>query len=714
VYAPAPGDPQQRNQPNWERLVARSRLPINPRSPSIMGRGPRSVDVASAWRSGVGRQDPAPDSGRVWAHHRPGPISTGQHPPPAANTVRAAQDTASSRRVHGEFRLDLASRTPGAIHYVSRDITYHHQNFLQDLIAEFLDREHEIRSEACFGTRDAQEGEGMLHDGKRLRAQSCCLEVPEGERPRPTNSFGMTSYEVYDYDTYDDKAVLRNMLEFIRVHDTASLLRVFGIEESAAAHCRFDHGAVLVFPSSLDALRADLAAEDVVAGEVVPSVVVRERLKRRYGHPHLDVRILRAPVGDAMIELFVLFDGPVDVVAAERAQQNETHLALQVVAPDQILLSGLTAALTRAGLVPDGGGYNSYVDSTVLYFRGARQRLELICQGHHAAVLTAHLRQQPEYRLLNLMTGAWQTQALAVAAELRLSDLLRKGMSPKDIAEKTGANYDSLLRLLRYLASLGVLHGRDFQPTEMGELLCMDSQYSLRQLALLYGGAFYQSFGALGRAVHTGCESFEHVFGEHHFDYFANHPELGFNQAMASSASIFGQIDTVYDFSTKRVVVDIGGGNGELLNHVLDAGPHLEGILFERPDVIASLQTRERCTYIAGDFTTGIPDSGDIYLLSRVLHDWDDQQCRNILKRCAESMRADADLLIVERLLPEDASPSLAFPWDIHMLCNVGGRERTRTQYRQLLANTGFTLTATTELPLDFALLQAHPDRCSA
>jgi hypothetical protein len=508
-----------------------------------------------------------------------------------------------------------------------------------------------------------------------------------------------------------DKTVLCTTLEFIRTHETASVLRMFGIEENAAAHCRFDHVGVLVFPSTLDELRADLAAQGITEVEVTPSVAVRERLQRRYGHAHLDVRILRAQVGDAMVEVFALIDGPIDVVAAEREQQNETHLALRVVAPDQIVLSGLSAVLTQAGLVSDGGAYNHYADSTVLYFRGARQRLELISQGDHAAALSAHLRQEPAYRLLDLMTGAWQTQAVAAAAELRLPDLLGKGMSPKDIATIAGVDYDSLLRLLRYLSSLGVLHPQDLQPTDMGELLCADNEHSLRYLAVLYGGTFYQSFSALGRAVRTGCESFPDVFAKHHFDYFAKHPEMGFNEAMASSASIFGELSAVYDFSTKRVVIDIAGGNGELLNHVLVASPHLEGVLFERPHVIASVKARERCTYVGGDFTMAIPDGGDVYLLSRVLHDWDDQRCREILKRCGESMRADADLLIVERLLPEDGSPSLAIAWDIHMLCNTGGRERTRTQYQQLLADTGFTLTATRELPLDFALLQAHPNR---
>jgi hypothetical protein len=167
----------------------------------------------------------------------------------------------------------------------------------------------------------------------------------------------------------------------------------------------------------LDVLRADLAREGVVAGEVAPSTIVRERLERRYAYASLNVGILRAPVGDAEIELFVLFDGPVDVVAAERQQQNETHFALRVVRPDQIVLSGLAAAIGRAGLVPDGGGYNSGVDSTVLYFCDGKRRLELICRGHHAATLSVHLRKQSAYnRLLHLLTDSSKTEVLAAAA----------------------------------------------------------------------------------------------------------------------------------------------------------------------------------------------------------------------------------------------------------------------------------------------------------
>jgi hypothetical protein len=124
--------------------------------------------------------------------------------------------------------------------------------------------------------------------------------------------------------------------------------------------------------------------------------------------------------------------------------------------------------------------------------------------------------------------------------------------------------------------------------------------------------------------------------------------------------------------------------------------------------VLAEARCADRCELVTGDFTAAIPAGGDMYLLSRVLHDWDDQQCLGILKRCAEAMPDHAELLIVERLLPEDDSPSLAVAWDLHMMCNVGGRERTATEYHELLADAGFELTTRHNLPLDVALLRAR------
>lgn len=117
----------------------------------------------------------------------------------------------------------------------------------------------------------------------------------------------------------------------------------------------------------------------------------------------------------------------------------------------------------------------------------------------------------------------------------------------------------------------------------------------------------------------------------------------------------------------------------------------------------------DRCTLVPGDFTTAIPSDGDIYLLSRVLHDWDDTQCRTILTTCARNMPDHAELLVIERLLPETAdTDSLAIPWDIHMLCNVGGRERTQSHFRSLLADAGFEFASTHPLPLDAFVMRAR------
>ena len=183
---------------------------------------------------------------------------------------------------------------------------------------------------------------------------------------------------------------------------------------------------------------------------------------------------------------------------------------------------------------------------------------------------------------------------------------------------------------------------------------------------------------------------------------------------MAASNAMFAELTHAVDLSGARVVVDVAGGSGALLSRVLDACPSATGILMDRPEALAVAEPAlaryaTRCTSVAGDFTEAVPGGGDVYLLSRVLHDWDDARCHAILTTCAAGMPAEAELLIVERLLPEsDETVSLAVPWDIHMLCNVGGRERTASHYRALLADAGFELTDIRPLALDAYVLRVR------
>ncbi|WP_042425716.1 methyltransferase [Streptacidiphilus anmyonensis] len=562
-----------------------------------------------------------------------------------------------------------------------------------------------------------------------------------------------------------DTARLRAAVDFVKEQDTSALLALLlpgvdALEQRALAdRCRFSHAAVLVFPDSADALREQLARCGLDADtEARPSVVVRERLAARHGRSpaELDVRILHpgvpGPQGERRsVEVFALTVPAGSVLASiadhERVRQHEAHLAFEVERPDPLVLHGMRAILARHGAAADGGGYNPHEDGTVFYFtapadsKAGYGRVELYAPGDHRDVLAAHLDEhrmrQPAETLLRLMTGAWTTQALAAFAQLRAPDAMDTGTgTPADtLAAAVGAQPEHLARLLRYLAMLDVVtEGRDgFRLTTLGALLRADAVGSMRPLALLYGGPFYRSFGALEHTVRTGEVAFEHVYGENHFDHFARDPELAelFDRSMAASSRLFeplathpvvtaaagtGGAGTGGDAAagTVRTVVDVAGGNGELLARLLTAHPRLRGVLLERPHAVEAARRAldaagcgARCTYRVGDFAD-VPSGGDVYVLSRILHDWDDERCREILRHCARAMHEDADLLIVERVLPADGTPSLATAWDLHMMCNVGGRERRADHYARLLADAGLALVGHAPLPLDGSVLHSR------
>jgi hypothetical protein len=226
-------------------------------------------------------------------------------------------------------------------------------------------------------------------------------------------------------------------------------------------------------------------------------------------------------------------------------------------------------------------------------------------------------------------------------------------------------------------------------------------------------GRFRLDYGALGQqerhAVYPQQELVTDLLTRYLFD-----------QSMAASSRMFEPlaahpvITAAGRAPALATVVDIAGGNGELLGHLLGAHPRLRGVLLERPHVVeaarrslAAAGLGARCDCLPGDFAD-VPPGGDVYLLSRVLHDWDDERCREILRGIAHAMPASADLLIVERVLPGDGSASLATAWDLHMMCNVGGRERRADHYARLLADAGLALVDVSPLPLDACVLHAR------
>ncbi|MFJ5229851.1 methyltransferase [Kitasatospora sp. NPDC088391] len=550
--------------------------------------------------------------------------------------------------------------------------------------------------------------------------------------------------------TLTDTDLLQAAVDHVRTHDTAALLRALlpgldGLELRALTErCRFAHTALLVFPPDADALRRTLADCGLTAREAArPSTVVRERLALRHRRDPagLEVGILRPTVtgldGERrVVELFALSVPPgsdlAELAAHERTAQHEAHLGFEVDRPDPLVLRGLCALLARHGAGPDGGGYNPHEDGTVFYFeapatsKAGYRRIELYAPGDHRDLLADHLARhradRPAEAMLRRLTGAWTTQALAAFAELGVPEAMDEhaARTAGQLAAVVGADPDALLSLLRYLSMLGavVQDGPGFRLSPAGALLRADAPGSLRPLALMYAGPFYQSFARLSDTVRTGQVAFDLMFGENHFDHFARDPELAelFDRSMAASTRMFDPLPAhpavraaaaASTPDAPRTVVDLAGGTGELLARLLTAHPGLRGVLLERPQVAdaarrfldtAGCGARAVCR--AGDFAD-VPTGGDVYVLSRVLHDWEDARCREILRHLAAAMPPHADLLIVERVLPDDGSPSLATAWDLHMRCNVGGRERTTAHYARLLADAGLELVDRAPLPLD-------------
>jgi hypothetical protein len=203
------------------------------------------------------------------------------------------------------------------------------------------------------------------------------------------------------------------------------------------------------------------------------------------------------------------------------------------------------------------------------------------------------------------------------------------------------------------------------------------------------------------------------------FDYFAQHPEDGalFSESMVGFHGAEPlAVAEAYDFSPFEVVVDVGGATGNLLSEILRHNPGPRGILFDRPHVVqdapALLEARgvkDRVTIEAGDFFESVPTGADAYVLSHVIHDWNDSQCATILSHCRKAMRSEGRLLIVEMVLPPGDAPHLGKLMDMVMLTFPGGQERTEAEYAALLATSGFRLESVVPTVSAVSVVEAVP-----
>lgn len=314
-------------------------------------------------------------------------------------------------------------------------------------------------------------------------------------------------------------------------------------------------------------------------------------------------------------------------------------------------------------------------------------------------------KDSPRERLFRLVSGYRWTQALYVAAKLGVADRLANGpMDAESLAREVGAHPQSLFRVLRALASIGVLSldaDRRFGLTPTGELLRSDVPGSLLGFATFSGEEPYRAFGELLHTVRTGQNAFRQVYGMGHFDYLSTHPEASatFHRTMASALEDTRDPLEGCDLRQRQLLVDVGGGQGKLIAGVLHHHPTLKGILFDLPNAVtgalaflAASGLGERCEVRTGSAFESIPAGGDVYLMSRILHDWPDDEALRLLRNCRSAIVEGGTLILREAVL-EEGTPSAAHAQlDLVMMAVPGGRERTEAEWRELLHRAGFAL----------------------
>jgi hypothetical protein len=303
-----------------------------------------------------------------------------------------------------------------------------------------------------------------------------------------------------------------------------------------------------------------------------------------------------------------------------------------------------------------------------------------------------------------MITGFRLSAALNVAADLGISDALVEGpRTVAELADTTATDPDTLRRLLRALATVGVYDvapGDAYANNALSEGLRSDVPGTLRPLArTLSSPELWAAWGHLGHSVRTGENAFEAMHGVDVWTHRQARPDQNeiFNDNMtALTSTVAAAVAEAYDFSGFSHVVDVGGGQGILLEAVLSRHPRVSGTVFDRDHVVATEPIdpalAPRWSAACGSFFDAVPDA-DAYLLKSILHDWPDDRCVDILRTCRRSLAPDGVVLVVETLLGRPGFEVHAAFSDLNMLVMPGGRERTEQQYAALFAAAGLELT---------------------
>ncbi|MFL6127408.1 methyltransferase [Actinophytocola sp.] len=325
--------------------------------------------------------------------------------------------------------------------------------------------------------------------------------------------------------------------------------------------------------------------------------------------------------------------------------------------------------------------------------------------------------------ILDEIVGYMYAAALRAAAATNLADHLRDGPRTADeLAELTGYAASAIHRVLRLLATKGVFSEQEpgrFRLTPPAAALCTTAPISVRAAVLMMTEpAMWRSAGEIVESTRDATPSFDRVFGMPMFEYYARDPQAvaGFHDGMAAWSDVEnGPVAAACDIPPGATVVDVGGGQGGLLLEVLRANPATRGVLFDQAHVLggnrltAAADLADRWQPVAGDFLDAVPP-GDVLLVKRIMHDWDDPTCVRILRNCRAAVRDGGRILVFDAVLPAGDVPHQAKALDLLMMTVLPGHERTEAQFRRLFAAAELSLVSITDVhAMPVSILHAVP-----
>ncbi|MEG4289379.1 methyltransferase [Microcoleus sp. C2C3] len=325
--------------------------------------------------------------------------------------------------------------------------------------------------------------------------------------------------------------------------------------------------------------------------------------------------------------------------------------------------------------------------------------------------------------LLEMMYGYQKSQALFVAAQLGIADILSNGSkTAEELAKATGVNSRSIYHLMRSLISVGVFSTEDndkFQLNPMGKHLLTGTSDSLRGTVMAMGDEMYQAWGNLLYGIKTGKTAFNYTFNRDIYSYLKQDSEasLNFNEWMKETTREWLlPVLEAYDFSEVKTLVDVGGSIGTLTAVILNANPKMQAILFDREDVVVGAQqvlegagVADRCQIVGGNFFDAVLPGGDLYLISRVLVNWDDTDAIKILTNCYQAMTVKDRLVVVDFMLPKGKMSPFIGLTSLNAFLLFGKFMRTEDEFYNLLSSAGFKVTNTFKTTGPVSAIEAKP-----